>query len=199
MATDPATARDHSSCDRAWMRRALRQAVASRDPAKAEAFATEHGFASAHGSYEWQFSWGAGFEYGFFVTELGRWNLNLLRGNDKTPDDSGTPSVAFTIPSLARTGLTEAEATEQGVEFEVKMQDASGWFTARRSRERHAAHKVLVEKGTGRILGTHVIGPGAEEQINLFAMAMKAGMTANQIKATIFAYPSFGSDIGGMV
>ena len=59
--------------------------------------------------------------------------------------------------------------------------------------------KVLVEQETGLILGAHLIGPGAEEQINLFAMAMGAGLTANQIKAMIFAYPSYASDIGSMV
>ena len=58
---------------------------------------------------------------------------------------------------------------------------------------------MLVEQDTGKILGAHLIGPGAEEQINLFAMAMRAGQTANQIKAMIFAYPSYASDIGAMV
>ncbi len=63
----------------------------------------------------------------------------------------------------------------------------------------HVAFKVLVENETGQILGAHIIGPGAEEQINLFAMAMGAGLTANQIKGSIFAYPSYASDLGSMV
>ena len=62
-----------------------------------------------------------------------------------------------------------------------------------------SAFKVLLERGTGHILGAHLIGPGAEEQINLFAMAMGAGLTANRIKAAIFAYPSYASDLGSMV
>ncbi|TAN03288.1 MAG: NAD(P)/FAD-dependent oxidoreductase, partial [Rhodanobacteraceae bacterium] len=45
----------------------------------------------------------------------------------------------------------------------------------------------------------HLIGPGAEEQINLFAMAMGAGLTANKIKGIIFAYPSYASDISSMM
>ena len=56
-----------------------------------------------------------------------------------------------------------------------------------------------MEKATGKVLGAHVIGPGAEEQINLFAMAMGAGLSANQVKAIIFAYPSYASDLGSMV
>ena len=46
---------------------------------------------------------------------------------------------------------------------------------------------------------TDVMGPGAEEQLNLFALAMKVGLTANQIKATMFAYPRYASDLGYMV
>ena len=59
--------------------------------------------------------------------------------------------------------------------------------------------KVLLEKGTSRIVGAHLLGPGADEQINLFAMAMGAGLSANQLKAVIFAYPSYASDLGSMV
>ena len=43
------------------------------------------------------------------------------------------------------------------------------------------------------------MGPGAEEQVNLLTMAMKADLTANQIKSVMFAYPSYASDIGSMV
>ncbi len=65
--------------------------------------------------------------------------------------------------------------------------------------ERPSAYKVVLEKGAGKILGAHVIGSGAEEQINLFTMAMGAGLSANQIKAIIFAYPSYALDVGSMV
>jgi glutathione reductase (NADPH) len=65
--------------------------------------------------------------------------------------------------------------------------------------EPHSAFKVLVEQETGRIVGAHVMGPGAEEQINHFAMAMGAGLTADQVKGVIFAYPSYASDIASMV
>ena len=57
----------------------------------------------------------------------------------------------------------------------------------------------LLEKAAGRILRAHVIGPAAEEQINLFAMAMGAGLSANQVKAIIFAYPSYASNLDTMV
>lgn len=43
------------------------------------------------------------------------------------------------------------------------------------------------------------MGPGVEEQLNLLTLAMNAGLSANQIKAAIFACPSYASDLGSMV
>lgn len=125
---------------------------------------------------------------------------NLLAGEDthrvKYPP---VPSVVFTLPPLARVGLLEKQAQQQGIEFEVKFQKTGDWYSSMRVGEHFSAYKVLVEKGTGRIIGAHLMGPGAEEQINLFAMAMGAGLTANQLKAVIFAYPSYASDLSSMV
>lgn len=125
---------------------------------------------------------------------------NLLAGKDvreiKYPP---IPSVVFTLPPVAMVGLSEETARAQGLKFLVKFQKTDGWYSSMRVGATHAAFKVLVEQETGQILGAHVIGPGAEEQINLFAMAMGAGLSANQIKGLIFAYPSYASDLGSMV
>src|SRR3546814_20603382 len=94
---------------------------------------------------------------------------------------------------------SEAVARDKGLEFDTRFEKTAGWYSSLRVGARHTAYKVLIEKGTGTILGAHLIGPGAEEQVNLFAMAMAAGLTANRIKGLIFAYPSFASDIGSMV
>jgi len=53
---------------------------------------------------------------------------------------------------------------------------------------------VLVERKTGRIAGAHILGTGAEEHINLFALAIRHGLTAEQIKEPLYAYPSHGSN-----
>ncbi len=125
---------------------------------------------------------------------------NLLAGKDegavKYPP---IPSVVFTLPPVASVGLSEAAAREKGLKFDVKFEKTGGWYSSMRVGAVRTAYKVLVERGTGLILGAHLIGPGAEEQINLFAMAIGAGLTANQIKGAIFAYPSYASDIGSMV
>ena len=124
---------------------------------------------------------------------------NLLEGNHLVPNYQGVPSVAFTIPPIASVGLSEAQAREQALKFSLKSEQGSGWFTARQAAESVYGFKVLVEEVSGRILGAHLVGPNVDEVINLFALAIRHGLTAEEIKATMFAYPTGASDIGYMV
>lgn len=124
---------------------------------------------------------------------------NLLHGNRETPDYRGVPSVAFTVPPIASVGLSEAEARERGLDFRVKAQKASDWFTARQAAEQVYGFKVMVENGTDHVLGAHLVGPHVDEVINLFALAVRHKLTAEALKSTMFAYPTGASDIGYML
>ena len=59
--------------------------------------------------------------------------------------------------------------------------------------------KTLVEEDTDRILDAHLVGPHAEEVINLFGVAIRHGLTTKDLKTTMFAYPTGASDIGYML
>ena len=124
---------------------------------------------------------------------------NLLEGNHQKPNYSGTPTVVFTVPPLASVGLQEATAREQGLEFKVNHADTSGWYSSRRVGLKYSGFKVLVEEGTGRILGAHLLGLHAEEIINLFAIAIRFGLRAEDLKEVRYAYPSSADDISYMV
>lgn len=124
---------------------------------------------------------------------------NMLEGNRQKPDYLGVPSVVYTIPALARVGLLEAEARERRLRFRVRHEETSTWYTARRVGEDCAGFKVLIEEGTERILGAHLLGPQAEEVINLFALAIRAGLSASQLKRIIAAYPTASSDVQYML
>lgn len=124
---------------------------------------------------------------------------NLIDGNRHRPDYRGVPSVAFTLPPIAAVGLSESEGHEQGLKVRIKSAKASDWYTARRVREPVYGYKTLVEEGSERILGAHLVGPHADEVINLFALAIKHGLTVEDIKTTMFAYPTSASDIGYML
>ena len=124
---------------------------------------------------------------------------NLLTGNTRTPNYAGIPTVVFTTPPLARAGLDEAAARAQGLRFTTSQQDTSGWYSSRRVALAHTGVKTLVEDGTGRILGAHLLGLHSEEIINIFGLAIRAGLTANDLKDMVYAYPTSASDIGYMV
>jgi glutathione reductase (NADPH) len=124
---------------------------------------------------------------------------NLLNGNSQKPNYLGIPTVVFAIPPLASVGLSEMQARLQNLQFRVNQEMTSSWYSSRRIGETHSGFKVLVEEGTDRILGAHVLGEGAGEVINLFAFGMRSGMTATQLKQAIFAYPTHGSNLPYML
>ena len=124
---------------------------------------------------------------------------NLLKGNHQTPNYLGIPSVVFTIPSVATVGLSESEARAKGLKFHCKTALTSDWYQSRRIAEPFSSYKVLVEETTDHILGAHLLGNGAEEVINLFALAIRSGMRASDLKHQLFAYPTHGSDIPYML
>jgi glutathione reductase (NADPH) len=141
---------------------------------------------------------------------------NLLKGNYLKPNYKGVPSVVFTIPPLASVGLQESVAKEQGIHFKTNFQkNTSGWYTSRRIGESYSGFKVLVQQrqrnatttngnddynsNDGRILGAHVLGTHAEEIINIFALAIRLGLDAADIKDAILSYPTKSSDISYML
>jgi glutathione reductase (NADPH) len=126
-------------------------------------------------------------------------STNLLEGPSTRPDYSVVPSAVFTIPPLARVGLLETEARSRGLEIDVHSGDMSGWYTSRRLAEPVAAFKTITDARTGRLLGAHLLAGHAAETINLFALAMRAGLTASDVKHTLFAYPTAGSDVAYML
>ena len=124
---------------------------------------------------------------------------NLLKGNHLKPDYTGVSAVVFTIPTLASVGLLEKTALERGLKFKTIQEDTAGWYSSRRVGMKYSGFKVLVEEDSNRILGAHLLGPHAEEIINLFALSIRSGITAIDLKKMVYAYPTSSSDISYMV
>lgn len=125
--------------------------------------------------------------------------INMVEGNCRRVDYTAVPSVVFTIPPLARVGLLETEARKKGLNIRVAHAGTAGWYTARRVAEDCAGFKILVEEGKERVVGAHLIGPHAEETINLFALAIRSELSTATVKDAVFGYPTAGSDIGYML
>lgn len=124
---------------------------------------------------------------------------NILEGNGHRPNYRGVPSVAFTLPPIAAVGLSEAAAREQAPHLRVNSARVPDWYTARRVGESVYGYKTLIDQDTGLILGAHVVGPSADEVINLFGFAIRHDLAAADLRSTMFAYPTGASDIGYML
>ena len=124
---------------------------------------------------------------------------NLLQGNHQKPNYEGVPSVAFTIPPIAAVGLTEAQAKEKRMKVRIQTERTPTWFTARQQAESVYGYKVLIDDETDLIVGAHLVGPHADEVINVFALAIRHGLTTRDLKTTMFAYPTGASDIRSML
>jgi glutathione reductase (NADPH) len=117
---------------------------------------------------------------------------NILDGPKHAIDMGVTPYALFTYPPLAAVGLLEEEARNKGLRFDVIHGDSAEWSEYKRIGQQCAGFKLLVEKDSRRLLGAHVLGDRAEETVNLFALAMRAGIDVDQLRSMLWAYPSFG-------
>ncbi|GGO85472.1 putative FAD-dependent pyridine nucleotide-disulphide oxidoreductase [Nocardioides phosphati] len=124
---------------------------------------------------------------------------NMLKATTTVPDYAGVPTAVFTIPELARVGMLEQEAKDQGIDIAVRYSDTSGWYSNYRIGETTAAAKILIDRSSDRIVGAHLLGPEYGELINFLALAMKLDLTTRQLRSMTAAYPTVGSDLGSML
>ncbi|GAB4559000.1 MAG: bifunctional TVP38/TMEM64 family protein/FAD-dependent oxidoreductase [Geothermobacteraceae bacterium] len=100
------------------------------------------------------------------------------------------PWCTFTDPEVARVGLNEQEATEQGIAFEVTRYGLDDLDRAIADSEDHGWVKVLTRKGSDKILGVTIVGPHAGDLLAEYVLAMKHGLGLNKILGTIHIYPT---------
>jgi glutathione reductase (NADPH) len=121
---------------------------------------------------------------------------NLVKGNTTKSNYNGLPSVVFTIPPLVSVGMHEKEAKDRGLRFRTRYENTANWASSKRVGESCSGFKVLIEEGTDRILGAHIIGPHAEEVINIFSIAIRLELTAKDLNDPIlYSYPTSSSDV----
>ena len=107
--------------------------------------------------------------------------------------------MAFSIPPVASVGMSENSAREKGLKFRTTREITSSWYSSRRVAEDCSGFKVLIEEGSDRILGAHLLGPHAEVVINLFALATASDVRAADLRGAVFAYPTVASDLRYML
>ncbi len=105
-------------------------------------------------------------------------------------DYSVIPWATFTDPEVARVGLNEKEAKEQGIPHDVATYGIDDLDRAIADSEDKGYVKVLTPPGKDRILGVTIVGYHAGDLITEYVLAMKHGLGLNKILGTIHIYPT---------
>ncbi len=119
-------------------------------------------------------------------------SVNALFGRFKRfkADYTVIPWATFTDPEVARVGLSETEAREQGVAYEVTRYDMDDLDRAIADGTAHGFVKVLTVPGKDKILGVTIVGEHAGDLLAEYVLAMKHGLGLNKILGTIHTYPT---------
>jgi dihydrolipoamide dehydrogenase len=102
------------------------------------------------------------------------------------------PHGAYTWPEVAWVGVTEEQAQSQGLDFQVGMVPLAINPQAMILGETAGEIKVIASRKHGRLLGVHIMAPGAVELINAVAVAMVSEATVGELMRLIPRHPSIG-------
>ncbi len=120
-------------------------------------------------------------------------SVNALFGSFRKfrVDYSVIPWATFCSPEVARVGINEREAQAEGIDYDVATYNVADLDRAIADDEAYGLVKVLVARGSDRILGVTIAAQHAGDLISEFVLAMKHGIGLNKILGTIHIYPTF--------
>ncbi len=113
---------------------------------------------------------------------------NALAGAGRVYDAAYIPRITFTDPQVASAGLTEAQAREQGYEVRVSNLPMVHVPRALAARDTRGLIKLILNVATDQLLGAHILAPEAGEMIQTAVLAIRFGITAPQLRETMFPY-----------
>jgi glutathione reductase (NADPH) len=117
-------------------------------------------------------------------------------GGKPTPVDHRTiPTAVFSEPEVGVIGLTEAQAREQLRKVDVYKTTFRPMRATLSGRNTRSFMKLLVDGGTDRVVGCHIVGPDAGEMIQLVGIAVKMGATKADFDATMAVHPTAAEEL----
>lgn len=108
------------------------------------------------------------------------------------------PTVIYSSPKLAQTGMSTKQATEQKETYEVTTIDATSWFSYRRVNEPVSKIKVITHRETGLLVGASCLNAKADEMINFLTLLINKKITTQETAQFIMAYPTHASDLSSI-
>jgi mercuric reductase len=113
----------------------------------------------------------------------------------RSVDYSILPTAIFTDPELGSVGLTEREAGAQGHEVEVVKHPLSAVTRAQFSTTRRGLYKIVFDRVTRKVLGVHVVSRGASDIVGTLALALRLGLTVDDMALVHHVYPSYSEGL----
>lgn len=113
--------------------------------------------------------------------------INML-GGDMPLELSRVPAVVFTDPQVATVGLSEEQAKQHGLDTASRTLSLENVPRALVNFDTRGLIKMVAEKSTGRLLGVQVLATEAGEIISAASMALRQGITVDELAAELFAY-----------
>jgi mercuric reductase len=120
---------------------------------------------------------------------------NALTGNPRTFDLTAVPGVTFTDPAVATVGLTEAQAKARGVTPLLSRLSMEHVPRALAARETRGFVQLVADPATRKILGAQILASEAGEMITEVALAVKFGLTIEDITSTFHPYLTLSEGI----
>jgi len=118
----------------------------------------------------------------------------VFNGNPTPVDHALIPTAIFTQPEMGTVGLSEEEAREHE-EIEVYATSFRPMQTAFVGRPDRVLMKLIVSKANRKVLGCHIVAPGAGEMIQLAGIAVKMGATKEDFDRTVAVHPTMSEEI----
>ena len=119
----------------------------------------------------------------------------VFGGKPRSTHYDAIPSAVFSQPPIASVGLTEADARAQLGEVRVYTSDFRPMQNMFATQAERGFYKLVVDAGTDKVVGIHMIGPDAPEILQAAAIAVKAGLTKAQFDDTIALHPSMAEEL----
>jgi len=113
---------------------------------------------------------------------------NALNSDSKRYDATAMPSIVFTDPQVASVGLTEAQGRHAGFRVKSSVLPLDYVPRALAARDTRGLIKLVAEAGSGKLLGAHLLAPEGADSIQTAALAIKCGLTVQQLGEAIFPY-----------
>lgn len=111
-----------------------------------------------------------------------------MTGGDAALDLTAMPAVVFTEPQVATVGYSEADAHQDGIETDSRTLSLDNVPRALANFDTRGFIKLVIEEGSRRLIGVQAVAPEAGEFIQTAALAIRAGMTAEELADQLFPY-----------